>query len=123
MTEKLQALSLITRVASELGNHLGISDRTLAEFIISKAEKVLKKCIKKCSSKSLSENVLIPAARKFQADLLNNGADLTLSVVSQLLSVILEMSPYLKRLQEEKQRKSNPRQLLGNHVVSCATEV
>ena len=32
--ESLEILSLVQRVASELQNHLGISDKTLAEFVI-----------------------------------------------------------------------------------------
>ena len=37
--ERLQSLNLLSRVASESGNHLGISDRTLAEFVIDMAER------------------------------------------------------------------------------------
>ena len=108
ITEKLQALSLITRVASELGNHLGISDRTLAEFIIAKAEKILKKCIKKSPARAqargnLSDAELIPAANKFHTELQQNGADLNLAVVSHLLGIVLEMSPLLSRLVKEKE--------------------
>ena len=32
--EKLQELSLVSKVCTELENHLGMSDKTLAEFII-----------------------------------------------------------------------------------------
>ena len=36
--ESLEILSLVSKVTSELGNHLGISDKTLAEFIIAQHE-------------------------------------------------------------------------------------
>ena len=32
--ERLQSLNLVSRVASEWHNHLGLSDRTLAEFVM-----------------------------------------------------------------------------------------
>ena len=37
--ERLQSLNLVSRIASETSNHLGISDRTLAEFVIDLAER------------------------------------------------------------------------------------
>ena len=36
--ERLSALSLVTKVCSELEMHLGIGDKTLAEFIINLGE-------------------------------------------------------------------------------------
>lgn len=36
--ESLEILSLVSKVTSELGNHLGINDKTLAEFIIAQHE-------------------------------------------------------------------------------------
>ncbi len=44
--ERLQSLNLVSRVASESANHLGISDRTLAEFIINLAERRIKSFLK-----------------------------------------------------------------------------
>ncbi|EED95910.1 ATP dependent RNA helicase [Thalassiosira pseudonana CCMP1335] len=44
--ERLQSLNLVSRVASEWNNHLGISDRTLAEFVINLAEKRIKSFLK-----------------------------------------------------------------------------
>eukprot|EP00984_Skeletonema_dohrnii_P014403 scaffold6039_cov67-Skeletonema_dohrnii-CCMP3373.AAC.2 len=44
--ERLQALNLVSRVASEWNNHLGISDRTLAEFVIDLAERRIKSFLK-----------------------------------------------------------------------------
>ena len=37
--ESLELLSLVNKVASELHNHLGLSDKTLAEFIIDLARR------------------------------------------------------------------------------------
>ena len=36
---KLEELSLISKVCTELENHLGINDKVLAEFIIAMADK------------------------------------------------------------------------------------
>ncbi len=37
--EKLEKLSLVSKVCTELENHLGLNDKDLAEFIIHLAEK------------------------------------------------------------------------------------
>ncbi|KAK6437454.1 DEAH-box ATP-dependent RNA helicase prp22, partial [Oleoguttula sp. CCFEE 5521] len=37
--EELERLSLVSKIASELGNHLGVSDSTIAEFVIAEHEK------------------------------------------------------------------------------------
>lgn len=37
--EKLEKISLVSKICTELENHLGISDKDLAEFIIHLAEK------------------------------------------------------------------------------------
>mmetsp|Transcript_13344 Transcript_13344/g.20258 ORF Transcript_13344/g.20258 Transcript_13344/m.20258 type:complete len:1197 (-) Transcript_13344:60-3650(-) len=102
---KLQSLSLITRVASELGNHLGISDRTLAEFVISKAEKILKKSLKKSAVVDLDARTIDTIAVQFQADLKQNGAELPLSFVANLMGTILEMSPRLSKVKEQQAKK------------------
>ncbi|KAL3766674.1 hypothetical protein ACHAWU_003430 [Discostella pseudostelligera] len=44
--ERLQSLNLVSRIASESSNQLGISDRTLAEFIINLAERRIKSFLK-----------------------------------------------------------------------------
>ena len=53
---RLEELSLVSKVCTELENHLGVGEKDLAEFIISLAEK----------NTSLE---------KFKAALLKNGAD------------------------------------------------
>ena len=62
---ELQRISLISKICTELENHIGVSDRDLAEFIIHLAEE----------SKSL---------RFFQDKLASNGADFEFSLVSRL---------------------------------------
>uniref|UniRef100_A0A4W4FHK1 RNA helicase n=1 Tax=Electrophorus electricus TaxID=8005 RepID=A0A4W4FHK1_ELEEL len=70
--KKLEYLSLVSKVCTELDNHLGISDKDLAEFVISLAEKN-------------------PTFDGFKSVLLKNGAEFTDSLVSNLLRLIQTM--------------------------------
>ncbi len=54
--QRLEELSLVSKICTELENHLGINDKDLAEFIIALARKH-------------------SSFDKFKASLLNNGAD------------------------------------------------
>ncbi|XP_067167931.1 ATP-dependent RNA helicase DHX8 isoform X3 [Apteryx mantelli] len=71
---KLEYLSLVSKVCTELDNHLGINDKDLAEFVINLAEK----------------NTTFDT---FKAVLLKNGAEFTDSLVSNLLRLIQTMRP------------------------------
>ncbi|XP_059812511.1 ATP-dependent RNA helicase DHX8 isoform X1 [Hypanus sabinus] len=71
---KLEYLSLVSKVCTELDNHLGINDKDLAEFIISLAEK----------------NITFDT---FKVALLKNGAEFTDSLISNLLRLIQTMRP------------------------------
>uniref|UniRef100_H2M8Z8 ATP-dependent RNA helicase DHX8 n=1 Tax=Oryzias latipes TaxID=8090 RepID=H2M8Z8_ORYLA len=71
---QLEYLSLVSKVCTELDNHLGINDKDLAEFVISLAEKQ-------------------PAFDGFKAVLLENGAEFTDSLISNLLRLIQTMQP------------------------------
>ncbi|XP_054609513.1 ATP-dependent RNA helicase DHX8 [Dunckerocampus dactyliophorus] len=71
---QLEFLSLVSKVCTELDNHLGISDKDLAEFVISLAEKQ-------------------PTFDGFKALLLENGAEFTDSLISNLLRLIQTMRP------------------------------
>uniref|UniRef100_A0A8C9L7D5 ATP-dependent RNA helicase DHX8 n=1 Tax=Pavo cristatus TaxID=9049 RepID=A0A8C9L7D5_PAVCR len=71
---KLEYLSLVSKVCTELDNHLGINDKDLAEFVISLAEK----------------NTTFDT---FKAVLLKNGAEFTDSLISNLLRLIQTMRP------------------------------
>ncbi|KAA0725124.1 ATP-dependent RNA helicase DHX8 [Triplophysa tibetana] len=75
--KKLEYLSLVSKVCTELDNHLGISDKDLAEFVISLAEKN-------------------PTFDDFKSVLAKNGADFTDSLTSNLLRLIQTMRPPAK---------------------------
>uniref|UniRef100_A0A8C9YHP5 ATP-dependent RNA helicase DHX8 n=1 Tax=Sander lucioperca TaxID=283035 RepID=A0A8C9YHP5_SANLU len=71
---QLEYLSLVSKVCTELDNHLGISDKDLAEFVIDLAEKQ-------------------PTFDGFKALLLQNGAEFTDSLIGNLLRLIQTMRP------------------------------
>ncbi|KAI9782869.1 MAG: DEAH-box ATP-dependent RNA helicase prp22 [Peltula sp. TS41687] len=73
----LELLSLVSRVTSELQNHLGISDKTLAEFIIDQHLK--------CNS--------LP---EFKKTLEGMGADFPQSLVESIDRLVLTMHPKFK---------------------------
>lgn len=68
--EQLSKLGLVARVCSELENHLGFSDKTLAEFIIHLAQANAKDC------------------KAFQKALLDNGADFPGTLAEHLFRII-----------------------------------
>jgi ATP-dependent RNA helicase DHX8/PRP22 len=76
--ESLELLSLVTKVTSELQNHLGINDKTLAEFIIDQHSK--------CSSLS-----------DFKKALDAFGAEFPLSLIESIDRLILTMHPKFKK--------------------------
>jgi len=71
---KLEHLSLVSKVCTELDNHYSMNDKDLAEFIIDLAEK----------NKSIA---------KFKKALLDNGAEFSDSFVENLLRIIQHMKP------------------------------
>ena len=72
--ESLELLSLVSKVASELQNHLGINDKTLAEFVIDQHSKC----------QSLSD---------FMSQMEYMGADFPNSLVESVDRLILTMHP------------------------------
>lgn len=70
--EKLEYLSLVSKVCIELENHLGLNDKDLAEFVIALAEK----------NKTFD---------KFKNVLLENGAEFSDSLITNLLRLIQHM--------------------------------
>ncbi|XP_054717545.1 ATP-dependent RNA helicase DHX8-like [Uloborus diversus] len=72
--KKLEYLSLVSKICTELENHLGINDKDLAEFIINLAGK----------------NDTFEA---FKKALLQNGAEFPDSFMSNLLRIIQQMKP------------------------------
>jgi ATP-dependent RNA helicase DHX8/PRP22 len=75
---KLQALSLVNKVCAELDNHLGVSDKTLAEFIIDLAQQ---------------HSDSVPA---FRAALDENGAEFPASFAASLHALVQKMTPKKK---------------------------
>ncbi|ETI21531.1 hypothetical protein G647_07878 [Cladophialophora carrionii CBS 160.54] len=78
----LELLSLVSKVTSELHNHLGISDKTLAEFVIDQHEK--------CGGD----------LGKFKEVLAAMGADFPNSLVESVDRLILTMHPKHKKNQK-----------------------
>ncbi|KAL8920039.1 MAG: hypothetical protein Q9208_006494 [Pyrenodesmia sp. 3 TL-2023] len=75
--ESLELLSLVSKVTSELQNHLGISDKTLAEFVIAQHSKC----------RSLAD---------FKSQLEGMGADFPQSLMESVDRLILTMHPKFK---------------------------
>ncbi|MCJ1314241.1 DEAH-box ATP-dependent RNA helicase prp22 [Agyrium rufum] len=75
--ESLELLSLVSRVTSELRNHLGLNDKTLAEFVIAQHLK--------CSSLA-----------DFKAQMGAMGAEFPQSLVESIDRLILTMHPKFK---------------------------
>ncbi|KIW60123.1 hypothetical protein PV05_00364 [Exophiala xenobiotica] len=90
----LELLSLVSKVTSELQNHLGINDKTLAEFVIDQHEK--------CGGK-------LP---EFKAALAAMGADFPNSLVESVDRLILTMHPkYKVQKKSEQNEKSDLEEL------------
>ncbi|EHA97587.1 ATP-dependent RNA helicase DHX8 [Heterocephalus glaber] len=87
---KLEYLALVSKVCTELDNHLGINDKDLAEFVISLAEK----------------NTTVET---FKASLVTSGAEFSDSLVSNLLRLIRSMSPPGKAIHEQRSRGEGPK--------------
>lgn len=136
--ERLQALNLVSRVASEWNNHLGISDRTLAEFVINLAERRIKTFLKENFSKEGGSLYKLSVAsddgkvrvglissaierddetvQAFKNDLSSNGAgdSIPLTFAARIIHTVCEMSPRMERLikkMEDKKNKKRNKQL------------
>ena len=111
--ERLQSLNLVARITAELSTHLGLGDRTLAEFVISLTEKELKSFLKQgggtvSSSVAATAEVVgndVELAQTFRTTLASNGAELPLGFVSGLLRTVMEMSPRMKRYVDNLEKK------------------
>ncbi|XP_034839845.1 ATP-dependent RNA helicase DHX8 isoform X1 [Maniola hyperantus] len=71
---KLEHLSLVSKICTELDNHLGLNDKDLAEFIIDLADKN-------------------PTFDDFKKALIDNGAEFSDSFMTNLLRIIQHMKP------------------------------
>lgn len=77
--ERLEKLSLVSKVCTELENHLGVNDKDLAEFIIDLAE----------------QN---PSFEKFKKALLEaSGEPFPDSFIANLLRIIQKMNPAMRQ--------------------------
>jgi ATP-dependent RNA helicase DHX8/PRP22 len=75
--ESLELLSLVSKVTSELQNHLGISDKTLAEFVI-------------------AQHIQCKSLEEFQKKLEAMGADFPQSLIDSVNRLVLTMHPKFK---------------------------
>uniref|UniRef100_A0A8D3E8E1 ATP-dependent RNA helicase DHX8 n=1 Tax=Scophthalmus maximus TaxID=52904 RepID=A0A8D3E8E1_SCOMX len=97
--ERLEYLSLVSKVCTELENHLDISEKDLAEFVIDLAEKH-------------------PTFEEFKAVLTQNGADFTDTLVGNLLRLIQTMRPP-PSTSKAHQPKSEKDQLKEKYPALC----
>ena len=106
--EKLKSLNLLSQLSSDLQHQLGISDKTLTEFLISLAESHLKKSYKtvwnashKNNNNTVSLGVYVAdnveLASGFQETLKENGAEVPLGFVSKFLEKVANGSPRMDR--------------------------
>ena len=95
--KKLEYLSLVSKVCTELENHLGFNDKDLAEFIISIADK--------------HGNY-----ESFKKELIEKGSEMTDSLMANLFRII----KYMRKKKEEKKRpdKSHSKISDGNIIES-----
>lgn len=129
--ERLQALNLVSRVASEWNNHLGISDRTLAEFVINLAEKRIKSFLKKhfanqggtlydlslaSDDGKIRVGIISTAIERddetvqaFKSDLTLNGAgeSIPFTFAARIMHTVCDMSPRMERLIKKMEDKKN----------------
>ncbi|KAK3940322.1 ATP-dependent RNA helicase [Diplogelasinospora grovesii] len=75
--ESLELLSLVSKVTSELQNHLGISEKTLAEFVI-------------------AQRLECPSKAEFKVKLAAVGADFPRSLIDSVDRLVLTMHPKFK---------------------------
>jgi ATP-dependent RNA helicase DHX8/PRP22 len=86
--ESLELLSLVSKVTSELENHLGIKDKTLAEFVIAQQLE--------CSS-----------SEEFQKKMEDMGADFPQSLIDSLDRLVKTMHPKFKNARTNGARTEN----------------
>ncbi|XP_025424865.1 ATP-dependent RNA helicase DHX8 [Sipha flava] len=93
---KLEHLSLVSKICTELENHLGLNDKDLAEFIIDLAYKN-------------------DTLETFKKALLNNGAEFSDSFIANLLRIIQHMQP---KTSKQSGKKSNEN-LNNTDTLAC----
>ncbi|VDP24728.1 unnamed protein product [Echinostoma caproni] len=94
---KLEYYSLVSKVCTELTNHLGLDDKTLAEFVIHLAKKN-------------------PTFDKFKAALTKKGADFTDALTASILRLVGKMFPKTPKPKKGEQSDSTPPEPSENEV-------
>ncbi|XP_077406138.1 ATP-dependent RNA helicase DHX8-like [Vanacampus margaritifer] len=97
--QRLEYLSLVSKVCTELENHLGISEKDLAEFIISLADKH-------------------PTFGEFKAALSQNGAEFTETLTTNLFRIIKTMQASTSQARQQKP-KSEQDKLKEKYPALC----
>jgi ATP-dependent RNA helicase DHX8/PRP22 len=92
---KLQYLSLVSKICTEFENHLGLTDKVLAEFVIELADKS-------------------PNLTSFNKALLENGAEFPESFVANLYNIIQKMRPNKAKQQTTAPATDEPNPLVKN---------
>ncbi|KAF2121425.1 hypothetical protein BDV96DRAFT_211984 [Lophiotrema nucula] len=95
--QELEHLSLVSKIASEINNHMGVSDTTLAEFVI-------------------DTHLKSQSFEAFTATLRDMGADFPQSLVDSIDRLMHTLHPRYKQAasQEEKQRRKE-------HILKALT--
>jgi len=96
---RLEHLSLVSKVCTELDNHYSMNDKDLAEFIINLAEKH-------------------KSQEKFKKALLKNGAEFADSFIENLLRIIQHMKPE-KEGREEAAVEAQPKLAYLREQLPC----
>lgn len=100
--ERFEALNLVTRVTAELQDGLGLKDKTVAEFVVTLAEKELKSFLKK----GTDSQVTVELAQSLRKTLADNGApEVPLSLVSHILELVWKSSPAIARFEAKLHKK------------------
>ncbi|PSN56761.1 ATP-dependent RNA helicase DHX8 [Blattella germanica] len=97
--EKLEHLSLVSKICTELENHLGLNDKDLAEFIIALADKN-------------------DTLESFKKVLMENGAEFSDSFIANLLRIIQHMKP--KKNKDSSPKPGNERDRLAEKFPGLA---
>lgn len=119
--ERFEALNLVTRVTAELSDGLGLKDKTVAEFVVTLAEKELKSFLKE----SNSTQVTVELAQSLRKTLAENGApEVPLSLVSHILDMVWKSSPAIARFEAKLQKKRAKEMMkqdgVGDRVLSAS---
>jgi ATP-dependent RNA helicase DHX8/PRP22 len=94
--ERLQDLALTRAITDEMQHHLSLKDPTVAEFLVSSAEKLLKK----------NGGDALVASRLLRDDLVASGIpNLSLAFCSTVVHLVDEQSPRLARHYQKKKEK------------------